>query len=49
MKNLQNLSNLDKQEQAKREKNHDSVANTRDFGCKSKTWSDIGVNLNKRG
>jgi hypothetical protein len=39
---------LDKQEQLKREKAKDSVAAPKQFGCSTKGWKDIGVDLNAK-
>jgi len=39
---------LDKKEQAQREKPKDSVAQQTKFGCTTKTWKDLGVDLNAR-
>jgi hypothetical protein len=43
---LKQMMELDKKELEKREKPKDSKANQVEFGANSKTWKDIGVNLN---
>lgn len=45
-KKLKELMDLDRKEQSKREKAHDSKAEKREFGAHTKTWKDIGVDLN---
>ena len=43
---LKELMDLDRKEQSQKEKAKDSKAERREFGAHTKTWQDIGVNLN---
>jgi hypothetical protein len=43
---LKEMMECDKKEQIKREKAKDAKAQDREFGASTKTWKDIGVNLN---